>query len=451
MIIGRYLLNSIIAKAILLFIIIGLLIYNKVELSVIVLSFLTIVALDFAHPLVLRNYFLVYTCLMFGVARLFFIPQDNIYTIHGIFYSFAFYVGTLIRKYLFKGRIIYKKTILYNRINRRISAVWALLIIILILKTLVNIYTILNTGISSYFGGNSMVSTIENYGQQNVSGGFDIILSSFFSSSIIAVVAMYVGIHLKNGRKLNYIALSYALLFLPLLSLSRNAFAFGLITMLLIYTMAENTKGRLSGKLLLYGAITLIFLTFVGITIGRLRESQINISSNAEASSSLMMVYGELSPIVAYETIKTNLDKGVLSHQYGKTIIPPIIFKVVPRSWYPDKPINSTAYYAQKTNSDAFENGFMIPSTFYGDLYLNFGLIITIFICIFFGYFVAVLDYAYMDNIKSVLFIYLIIHNNFYAFLRNNIPEGFMNIFLTFAIYFFYRLLIESLTRKIPN
>ena len=63
----------------------------------------------------------------------------------------------------------------------------------------------------------------------------------------------------------------------------------------------------------------------------------------------------------------------------------PFLLKVVPRSWYPSKPLNSGAYYMSTVRPAEWAAGYALPPTFFGDAYLSFGTRGAIVACLLLG------------------------------------------------------------------
>ncbi|WP_164111733.1 MULTISPECIES: O-antigen polymerase [Sphingobacterium] len=424
-------LSYLLLKIIFIFILIFFSLIFEVNTSLIYVSIIFVLGINFTSLLTLRNIFICYTLLLFVFSRSFFFPNEIDLTYHGIGYFFSFMIGYTIN-FLVKKKRIRLKSLEYKGVSflglRKIRHV---LLFFLTLKLLLTLYSILSIGVGSYFSGHSMADTINSYGTESSSSGLETILGSFTTSSIIAGVALYIRHCIILKVKINYYFLSIPFLIIPLISLSRNAFAFGILTLLLIYTFEHGSK--FSVKLVFKGLIVFFALILVVVKIGNLREKKL--SGNTSSMSALTTVYAEFSPIIAYSKIVNNLELGRFEYQFGKTIVLPILFKPIPRSFYPSKPGNTTAYYAQITDKDSFKSGFMVPPTLFGDLYLNFGIYFSFLIMMFIGTLFAYLDLKYVIGDKDFMGLYLIFFNGCYAFLRNNIPEGLMNIVFVLVMY----------------
>jgi hypothetical protein len=95
------------------------------------------------------------------------------------------------------------------------------------------------------------------------------------------------------------------------------------------------------------------------------------------------LLTSEISPIQAYSEIKAN--RARLKRQHGRTIVLPIVFKVIPRGLFPNKPINTGAYFMSVVRPAEFAAGFALPPTLFGDAYVNFGMGGAVLACLLVG------------------------------------------------------------------
>lgn len=447
---NKYFLKAIFIKYIFLATIMCYLIAINSNFLTICSFIIPVFLLNFSTPLILKNYFILYSSLLFFVGGSFFFPDVDYIKIHGIviisFFSGGYYISSLLFKNKNFSSNFFKENdnfyaIKVKILQKGITVFFCLRLLLITIK-------ISQAGFFNYFSGSTLVDSIGAYGKGDFNRGINDILDSFLASVHIVFTILYIVYVFRLRKKINYLYLSLPFIVIPLLSLSRNSFAFGLILMLIIYSIYHRNYGKINKKVFLLIFTAFFSLLIVGVTIGDIRESKI--ASNEDTKDMLLSVYGELSPIVQYNNLNNKINE--LHYQFGYTIFPPLIFKVVPRSWYPEKPINSTAYYSLRYEKDSFNEGFMIPSTIYGDLFLNFGLYFSLIIFSILGFLVRRLDLIYLtSNIYNLQF-FLLVYLNFYGLLRNNLPEGLFPLIQGFILYYILNAIINSITEyRIKN
>ncbi len=169
------------------------------------------------------------------------------------------------------------------------------------------------------------------------------------------------------------------------------------------------------------------------LVIGGLRQAQQVKPSTSPLERSLPFLQSELTPILAYVEIKERQD--LLGRTYGRTIVPPMLLKLVPRGLLPTKPINSGAYYMSKVRPAEFVAGYALPPTLFGDAYLNFGLVGPVGACLLLGFVAARLDRAYKYGRLSCVPGFLLASVNVYGLLRNALSESLSAIILIGVAY----------------
>ena len=126
----------------------------------------------------------------------------------------------------------------------------------------------------------------------------------------------------------------------------------------------------------------------------------------------------------------------------GYTIIAPLLTKPLPRNWFLDKPLNSSAYYMKTYRQSEFDAGFMLAPSIFGDIYFNFGYIGCIVLCfllgILFNFFdVTLFGHSLMFDSSRSLSYLMIFYNSSYSFLRNNLADSTFAILITILMYEF--------------
>src|SRR5439155_3321308 len=107
---------------------------------------------------------------------------------------------------------------------------------------------------------------------------------------------------------------------------------------------------------------------------------------------SLGQLYSEMSPIRAYRDIREHPNE--FDYQFGRTIVPPLASKLIPRSWLPDKPTSSSAYYNQIRTPEAFAAGYAVPLTIFGDALINFGYACALAVAVLLGIVASRIEYG---------------------------------------------------------
>jgi oligosaccharide repeat unit polymerase len=390
---------------------------------------------DFTYYLGIKNIFLGYTFLIFDFAGCsYFYPKSNELFIDMIIYLIAFKIGSI--SYISKSKT--SKTVKYKDGNSELNdAVLKRIEYSLLLPFVTRIallfYNISKVGLVNFFAGQGLANKIESYGQENFQQGLDTIVTNLESSFTTALIVLYISTCLRMKKKVNYRFPVILMVFLPLISLQRSSVIFGLL-FLLMTLYFENKRG-----LILKIMIGLFVSILVGTSIGALRDSSLSGSKSSNSSSDPWeFIYGELSPITAYQEIKESVVKN--GYQYGYTIVAPLITKPLPRNWFIDKPLNSSAYYMKTYRQAEFDAGFMLAPSIFGDMYLNFGYIGCVLMCIVLGYLFKIFDYTLFGNpltlsSSQVIPYLMIFYNSFYAFLRNNLADSIFTILLTIALH----------------
>lgn len=412
---------------------------------------LTLLLLNYESPLVLRNYFVMYTALLFFVGSGFYFPEKNYLKYDGLLFLLFFFLG------YGSGRFIYNRSRIFKKIELKVNApsfsksklkfnlLVKLLFIFLFCRILLLGLDIFQTGFSAFYQGQSLVDKISNHNEQSFSKGLIDGLNALITTCHYVVAIRYFIICLQLKFKINYWHLMSCFLLIPILSLSRSSFAFGAINMALFYSISLGNSGHITKKMAAVLGISFFLLIFVSSFIGGLRYAK-STDLNSVDLEVLNSMTGELTPIIMYNDLKNNIDN--LEYQYGGTIIPPLIFKFIPRSWYPNKPVNSTAYYAMRYDQINFEAGLMFPTTIYGDLFLNFGKYVSLMLFSVFGIFVSYLDTIYTKLRSNKYHIFIIFHLGFYGLLRNNLPEGLFSILYMVAMFYFLDASLNTVLRK---
>jgi oligosaccharide repeat unit polymerase len=375
----------------------------------------------------LRNVFISYTWLVFEFAgRGYYFPQSMDIYYDFLIYSSIFGCGAVLvsvvrnsketshtEKYFLLKDIDTKK---YEKILK----------VLTLLKIFILILTISNTGIQNFYSGYTLADKIENYSQGGIGEALEVVLNSFESTISMSAICLYTSSCIIQKKNINYGLLTFFLIGLPILSLKRSTILFGVFTLGIISWLHGSKK-------IYVMTITLgIILSIIsGIFIGNIRsESLSNQSSNLSWQT---FIYEEFSPIVAYSEIKRMAE--IDGYTFGSTIIYPLIYKPIPRSLMPDKPLNSSATYGYKYDPDSANKGFFMAPTIYGDIFLNFGYIGCILFCFLSGITLENFDIMILKERKYFyLPLYIMLFYNFYSIMRNNISDSLFSIMLSIIL-----------------
>ncbi len=379
--------------------------------------------IDRENILSLRNYFIIYGFLIFKLSSFYFFPEKYLLPFDGTLYLTAFLLGYELKK-IFSGKEIAVPAVDYAEVEKNIDKVLWLLKLFIGLKLLYLLFIIVYYGFSKFYSGEVLVERTYNYGRKSVLDGILMIYTNFVDSFIAALIVIYIKFISALNRKPNYYYLVTALLIVPLLLLARSAFAFGIVTILSVYAYFIQNKMRV--YLVILPAFILLFA--VAVYVGNLRLKNYNSLEDFSDVSSTENFFTELTPIIAYNTVKDNI--GVLKYQHGRTIVLPLLTKVIPRGFWQTKPDNSTSYYAKEFDPGSFYAGFMMPLTLFGDLYLNFGIPLTCLLLFFTGILIAWFDHVYINKEFRHIDNYFILFICFYSIVRNNIPESVIYVLL---------------------
>jgi oligosaccharide repeat unit polymerase len=153
----------------------------------------------------------------------------------------------------------------------------------------------------------------------------------------------------------------------------------------------------------------------------------------------------ELEPWAAYRDLRENMFR--LHYQYGRPLVIPLLLHVVPRGIYPDKPQNSAGYVAQALNPIAFENGFAVPSTFAGDLYLNFGIIGVVFGTLFLGSYAGRIDRIAIRRDRQHAGLFILAFGSFPSLLRDSLSSTLFTVASWLVVYWLFSLLARDRLR----
>ena len=436
----------------------------------IILIVLVGIAIDVRNPLSLKNFFLVYTFLLFGVGagvmHLTTVPVLG----DAASFTLVFLVGYGLAN--FPGLAPSRRTGGNARVvdpstpsdPLSIPSIERAIYVLGILELLLLAYQFYRYGVVGYFKGRQLVDTFYTYGKADSAGGAEQIVRFGLTYSSVAIVILYVRACFDSPTPIRYRYPVGLLAITPLLLLHRFDAVLGAASTLAIYacerrfhkphcsTPVRSTQhvsgtGRRNrrGRILVVVAVIVVFCG--AIVIGGLRKGLgPTIGGSKPSIPTHTLLTEEFYPVQGYADIRAN--SNLLGHPYGKTIILPLLFKIVPRAWYPNKPLNSSSYYMSKVHPDIYAAGFGVPPTFYGDSLLSFGYVGALIACLVLGCISARVDlgYKYVSRASGTT-IFLIVFTNYYALMRGAISETVAGVLLTLLVF----ALANKLMRNAPG
>ncbi len=426
------------------------------NLWLVVVLVVGVFAIDTRNILTLKNFTIVYILVVFGIggAVLHFSPPSIFGDVAAYLVAFlAGYTFASLRSTTDTGRQGAGRESSRARRRGRLNAeaIERCLLLLIGLNLLFLALQLYKYGIVGFYRGAGLLDQALSYGTADAAGGAEQILRFGLKFSGIALVVLYVRACFESSIKIKYKYPMVVLVVLPIISLNRFDALVGALTALAIFASdgrlserrrsvpapaaptraapaAPSSPGMTRGLAI---AVGIILAATTGLFIADLR-SGFGRTSGDRRTSNLSLLTSELSPVQAYADIKANIN--VLGHPYGRTIVLPAVFKAVPRAWYPDKPLNSGAYYMSVVRPGEFAAGFALPPTFFGDAYLSFGFGGAIALSLVLGMVTARLDLGYKLSDPRRLSWFLLAFANFYGVLRYPMSESLAGILLTLSV-----------------
>jgi hypothetical protein len=394
-----------------------------------------------------KNIFLLYVYAIYLISPLLLGNESDNY-----FYWFIEFVGVfcffiLGHQLALKNYKAKKTTIKYEDLHTQIISIKNarnILLILVLINFFVIAFTILSVGSEYYFSGSLLTDSIENYGKSNNAEAAKTLIYFLLSLTTLAIISIFIERHIdlqnfllarnsgnasskliSNSKKSVIKFTLVWFLLIPLLHISRGEFVLGLISLFAVFFWS-----RIRASLLIYLlGITVAITTFV--FIGQLRQS--NLDAGAVNTIQYHLA-SELTPWIGYNEVKKNIDK--LNFQYGKTLIIPFFVQFIPRGFWTEKPINTSAYFNTIIYGDAADAGFMLPITIMGVLYLNFGFLGVITGVFILGIYSGAIDSRVCCSRNSSFGFYLIGFTTFFSLLRNDTSVALFQLISCFFIYF---------------
>lgn len=138
----------------------------------------------------------------------------------------------------------------------------------------------------------------------------------------------------------------------------------------------------------------------------------------------------------AYQNFSRVVELDLLT--YGNQLLGALFF-FVPRSFWMDKPIGSGAYLAQQANFN-FSN---VSMPFFGEGYINFGIVGLVVFCFLFGLLISMIDRKFWSRPLKDLFsrFYFMLFGLVFFMMRGDLMSSF-SFFVGFTMSFFSVLLV---------
>jgi hypothetical protein len=442
-----------------------------------VAAFAAVLAADPRNLLSLKNFFLCYVLLIFGVGGHHFAPDDRV-----ISFDLLVYVLLFLAAYAGGNTFSRRRSVAARSTSPRNGRAASLLVVASIVGWTVLLATQLYAyGVAGFYSGQGLADRIARYGHADLMAGLLAVFEQGLSILTIACAVVYVEARTSAGKRPSYLLLSLPLIVAPLLLLRRADFAIGLLLLLVVQPIACRLTGARYSVL---GSIPLVlgsaaFALAFSVTVGSLRESALvapptpapveSPNSGVSASPSpgtgelarpkpvelpvfteqrtFNILVSELSPVLGYRDVREH--PADFTYQLGRTIVLPLAAKLAPRNWFPDKPISSSAYYNLIRSPAAFAAGYTLPVTSFGDALINFGYAGALTFSLLLGLIAAKLDRT-MVGASADIATLLIVYYYFYSLLRNDLANSLAMIFLAGAAYLVLRATIERLSRSGP-
>lgn len=424
-----------------------------------------VLTIETRHPLTLKNFFLAYTVALFSVgASLLGLSTPGL-TADMLLFVAAFLAGYALSSVRVRSRaepaVRDDDAPRFTATPERVRSIEDLLLVFAIMYALLLAFRISRYGLAAFYAGQPLVDLHSTYGQASVSGGLEQIVTFFLRYTAVAAIVLYVQTSLQNGIKIRYRYPLLLLVALPVLALARSDAFLGAWVLLAIYSIERRVTARYrqeghvadtpvapparrsSPRRTLVIGTAVVVAVVSGLVIGGIRQGRLTPQSGASAlERSGPLLKSELTPIQAYAEIKQY--DAILGRTHGSTIVWPLLLKLVPRGFFPDKPLNTGAYYMSVVRPNEFAANYALPPTYFGDGYLSFGMGGAVLLTFLLGLAVARLDPAYREARLAKLPLFLIVFATFYAILRDPLSESLSGILIITGMWLLLRAVFTS-------
>jgi oligosaccharide repeat unit polymerase len=407
-------------------------------------------AIDLTIPFLFKNLFLIYTLILFLVGGLLFLRHHNDISLDMLGYLSSFIIGYWFLKIIRKDKTRIDCPI-YTVATNKIDDIYMtlskhFLVFSCIIQLSLWLGMIIHYGILNYYAGVFLVNSIHVYGKENLAWGGLLLFSNFINAISFSSFVLYSVRSFKVYQRISLFLPSIALILIPLLEMNRSACAIGFFLFLILIYLNDRER---SYSLYILGLASLVVVIFIVFIIGLIRQNALTHHSRLDLTKGIafQLLTEELTGIKTYYTIKKNI--GILKYQYGKTIIFPMLFQFIPRSWMPDKPLNSAGYFNQKLYPSQASAGFYASPPIFGDLYLNFGYWGSLCFIFLLGMYWSSLDTVLVKHNNKKLAQILFSYYFFYPILRGGLEGPVAIMFYTWIIYLFLQAFIYGLSKAV--
>ncbi len=421
-----------------------LLLLRPNDVPLVLLAAVIFMSLDLRNFGSLRNFFLAYSFLLFGVGGDLLHFTDVPVLRDALFYTCAFLIGYVLssvpQESLADRRSRGGSSYTYSE-ERILRAMAALAVVSFGLL----LYELSRYGVIGYYRGQPLVDQFLAYGKADSAGGAEQILRFGLTYSSVGLVIIYVQACLEEGRTIRYRYPVGLLVVTPILFLHRFEAVVGAATLVGIYCCDRRLSGatmrpsgRRSGpgdqgnrRIRLAAVAAGIGVAFsAALVIGSLR--QLPGRSNSVTTKALLTE--EFATVQAYTDIKTN--RAALGHPDGTTIILPLLLKVVPRGrGIPTSLSIRVPITIPSVHPQSYAAGFQVPSTIFGDALLSFGFVGALVFFLVLGFVNARSDIGYKKARLSRIPVFLIAFANYYPLLYSPLSEGLAGILLALVVW----------------
>lgn len=419
-----------------------LLISGTMNVAMIFGIILVLAGFEARNPFLLKNLFLLYTFILFGVAGQYFFPGETDLLWDMDAFLLAFLIGYFLLEWNRRSASISTDAPIAFL---NVATIELVMIFYCITRLCMLAYEVYTYGFGSYYSGASLVEAFESYGRADFSLGLLTIAKQFMVVLNISLLVLYVSSCSSAGRRIRYSIVVFMTVVLPMLLLQRSNLTLGCLLLFMIAVWDK--RPEFSVGIYARIVVVLLFVVSAGVGIGILRDNALNSDSegvSADLPGITRVISGEFTPIVAYEEIKTNID--YLEYQNGNTILLTMLYKLTPRSWTPDKPTSSGGFFMENMYPAAAAAGYFISTSIFGDMYLNFGLLGVVIFCFLLGAFSARMDSIFIEHDIGGLPTFLIVYYYYYVLLRGDLQGSLSLVILTAAVYLFLKRPLGSLS-----
>jgi oligosaccharide repeat unit polymerase len=389
-------------------------------------------AIDWRNPFAMKNIFLIYTLMFFAFAGAHFYPGDNQLLADMLLYLAAFCIGNVVGNV---GRRASAPRALLPAAAPRFPVAKRLVLASIGVSMLALVGEVLYEGAGAFYSGQLLAARIALYASGNAISTVLAVVDTVSSTLTVAAAIICVAAAKRDNYRFPTLLLLLGLVVAPALRLDRSATLFGGLFMIAALRFNVGSRPRFKRRQAVLMSAVLVVLIGAVALIGAIRGDQLT-GQRTDGLSVVSLqdqLLSELSPITLYHNVERDI--GSLGYQYGRTIGPPLATQFLPRTLFPGKPDNTSAFYDARYTPSAFAAGYSIAPSIFGDLYLNGGLIAVCAGCVILGAIAGRLDRLYDLGKAAVLPSYLLVYYFIYSILRDDLSISLAFLILTSAAY----------------